>query len=138
VGLFPIAPATAASFVVALLLYIAPAVPPTLHAALLAVLFFVGVRAATLAERSYGTDGGEIVVDEVVGMGIALFLAPHRPLVFLAAFLLFRFFDIVKPWPIRRLEDLPGGWGIMSDDALAGIYSLAVLHLGLRLAGGAS
>jgi phosphatidylglycerophosphatase A len=111
--------------------------PPFLHAVLVAVLLLAGVRAAGLAERAYGEDGGEIVVDEAVGMGIALFLAPHRPEVYLAAFLLFRLFDIVKPWPIRRLEDLPGGWGIMADDALAGLYALVLLHAGLGLLPGA-
>jgi len=92
-------------------------------------IFFLGVWASTEAERLYGHDGRPIVIDEVSGMLVALFLLPQAVVLYLVAFILFRFFDIVKPPPSRRLESLPGGWGVMVDDLVAGIYAF----LGMRL-----
>jgi phosphatidylglycerophosphatase A len=79
-------------------------------------------------------DPGLIVVDEVVGQWITLAGVTHLNWKsWLAAFLLFRAFDIAKPFPIRRLEKLPGGIGIVADDALAGVYAALVLFLMRRL-----
>ncbi len=99
----------------------------TLAAALLALL--IGVPAATRVEQESGReDPGHVVIDEACGQWIALIHAradlPHL----LAAFLFFRLFDIVKPWPARQLENLPAGWGIMLDDVAAGVYALLLVQ----------
>jgi phosphatidylglycerophosphatase A len=70
-----------------------------------------------------------IVIDEIVGFLVANFLAPFRWTVLLSSFLLFRFFDITKPFPINRLEQLPGGVGIVLDDVMAGCYAFFALRL---------
>lgn len=93
-----------------------------------AVLFVIGTWASTHYARSLGTgDPGEIVVDEVVGQWIAVIALPLNPFAYLLAFLAFRFFDILKPWPISLADQrLKGGFGIMADDVLAGLAALAV------------
>ena len=106
----------------------------TLTAAILATA--IGVPAATLAARESGRkDPGFVVIDEVAGVWITLTAlywaksaAPHW-LHILAALLLFRIFDITKPFPVRNLEKLPEGWGIVFDDVAAGLYAWAVLLL---------
>jgi phosphatidylglycerophosphatase A len=72
------------------------------------------------------------VIDEVLGMGVAMFLLPQGPEwpFIIMAVILFRLFDIWKPFPIRRLEKLPGGWGIMTDDLVAGLYAFAWVQVG--------
>jgi len=135
VGRLPLAPGTWAS-AVALVLFWFVLPMPLLHAGLLLLLCIVGVPACTSAERAAGEhDPGWVVLDEVLGMGVALWALPlqpveYRPYLVLMAFILFRLFDIWKPYPIRRLQDLKGGWGIMMDDLLAGIYANALIHLG--------
>lgn len=78
-------------------------------------------------------DSGEVVIDEVAGQWLALvFAAPDNPWHFFAAFLLFRFFDIAKLWPASWAQDhLPGGWGVMMDDIVAGLYAAALLYAGI-------
>ena len=92
-------------------------------------LFLVGALASTKVETMWGHDSNRIVVDEWLGMCVALFLVPATWLNLAMAFVLFRAFDIAKPLFIRRAESLPGGWGVMMDDLLAGIYSNLILHL---------
>ena len=98
---------------------------------LAALLFLPAVWAAGLTARTLQKkDPGLVVVDEVIGQWIAL--AGARTLTwetYLAAFVLFRLFDIWKPPPVRQLEALPGGWGINADDVMAGIYAALVLRL---------
>jgi phosphatidylglycerophosphatase A len=98
--------------------------------ALNVLVFALGVWAANRTCEICGLkDPGVIVIDEVSGQLIAitpLALAPS-PAGIIAAFLLFRFFDIFKPYPIRKLERLPGGLGVMADDALAGIYAAILM-----------
>lgn len=98
----------------------------------LIVLFTVwGAWSATVAERYWGEDPSRVVIDEVVGQWIALLAVPAQWAWWhvLAAFVLFRFFDIVKPLGVRKMENFKGGWGIMADDILAGCYGAAVLYL---------
>lgn len=92
-------------------------------------IYGLGVWAASRAERSLGCrDPGPVVVDEVVGQMVTFLACPAASWkVLLAGFALFRFFDVVKPFPAGRAEHLPGGWGIMTDDVVAGIYSMAGL-----------
>jgi phosphatidylglycerophosphatase A len=74
-------------------------------------------------------DSPQIVIDEIVAMLLVLFLLPSSLRWQIGGFLLFRFFDIAKPPPIRILEGLPGGWGIMADDLLAALYTISLLRL---------
>lgn len=105
---------------------------PWAEAAAIVVLTVLGARAGTVAEAHFGReDPGHVVVDEVVGQLVTLFLLPVSLVGALAGFVLFRVFDIIKPWPASRLEHLPGGIGIMADDIMAGIYG----YLALRVAG---
>jgi phosphatidylglycerophosphatase A len=107
--------------------------PHVLLIALLAAIFValvLGIPAATIVEKESGhQDPGFVVVDEVIGQWIALIgsLANWRHA--LIALILFRLFDITKPFPLRRLEKLPGGWGIVLDDVGAGLYALGVASL---------
>ncbi len=98
----------------------------TLAAALVALA--IGIPAATIVEReSNREDPGHVVIDEVAGQWIALIYSRVNLSHLLAAFLFFRLFDIVKPWPARQLESLPAGWGIMLDDVAAGVYALLLM-----------
>jgi phosphatidylglycerophosphatase A len=100
------------------------------HLALLIVIFFfLGVYCSNKLEIAWGKDPSRIVIDEIVGMWISLLALPSGWLYMLAAFILFRFFDIYKPLLIRKMEKLKGGWGIMMDDVLAGIYANVVIQL---------
>lgn len=84
-------------------------------------------------EAEWGHDPSKVVVDEIVGVWIAMLFVPFSLLNLFLAFGLFRVFDIWKPLGIRRMEKLKGGWGVMMDDVLAGIYSLMVMHVYLQL-----
>jgi len=139
IGQVPLAPATAASLAVAILLFaiasFAPsALAPLPVAAALVVLLPIAIWSSGEAEKELGHDAHPIVVDEVVGMlasvvGIARFAEPNPAVALFAAFALFRFFDIVKPFPIRSSQRLPGGWGVVVDDLLAGIATNLVLRI---------
>jgi phosphatidylglycerophosphatase A len=98
----------------------------TLAAALAAI--GIGIPAATIVEREgQRPDPGHVVIDEVAGQWIALLYSRVNLSHLLAGFLFFRLFDIVKPWPARQLESLPGGRGIMFDDVAAGVYALLLM-----------
>jgi phosphatidylglycerophosphatase A len=102
--------------------------------AVLAVLFLAGVPLCTAAARQLGVkDPGSIVWDEIVSLGVVFLFVPITPATLIAGFLLHRLFDVSKPPPIRQLERLEGGLGIMADDLLAGIYANLVLHVLLWL-----
>jgi phosphatidylglycerophosphatase A len=135
VGAFPYAPGTVGAAVgvgVVALVHALPLGPTGARAALatLAIgIFAAGVWSAGRAEVAMGVvDPGSVVIDEAVGQIIA-FLSQTTVgwKSLLGGFLLFRFFDILKPFPARRFEHLPGGWGIMTDDVVAGIYSAVAL-----------
>jgi phosphatidylglycerophosphatase A len=98
--------------------------------ALVVVVTLIGIPAATQVSRASGIkDPGFVVIDEVTGQLISLIAVPLAWKTFLAGFILFRAFDILKPPPVRQLERLPEGSGIMLDDVGAGIYALAVMQL---------
>lgn len=95
-----------------------------------AVVTLVGIPAATLVARAASIkDPQFVVIDEVAGQLVALIAVPPAWKTFLAGFILFRVFDMWKPFPIRRLERLPEGTGIVVDDLAAGVYALIVMHL---------
>jgi phosphatidylglycerophosphatase A len=140
-GYFPIAPGTAGS-AVGLLLYgllswAQSPVVPAVEVLIIVGLFGVGVWAGTTAERYFGgIDSGAIVLDEVVGMLITLAFIPVGVSAALTGFVLFRVFDVIKPFPAGRLEALHGGLGVMADDAMAGIYANVSLRLVMALVPG--
>ena len=93
----------------------------------------LGIPPSTVVARESGIeDPGFVVIDEVAGQMIAIIAVPMNWKYMLAGFILFRSFDIVKPFPLRRLEALPGGTGIMMDDVGAGLYALALLQIWLH------
>ena len=101
--------------------------------AALVALTALGIWAAEVTADAAGRkDPSHVVIDEVVGQALTLALLGAGPAGLVAGFALFRFFDIVKPWPVRQFERLPGGLGIMADDLMAGVYGWAVLK-GLML-----
>ena len=132
-GYVPIAPGTIGS-VVGLLVFwlIKDSASFTVQILVIGALFFAGVWASTIVEQDLERqDPGIVVVDEVVGMLIALMLLPPTTTVIFLAFFLFRLFDIVKPYPARWCEQLSGGWGIMMDDVVAGLYANLLIHITL-------
>ena len=88
----------------------------------------IGIWSATVVEPQWGKDSYRVVIDEVAGMCLSLLFIPIHLKTLLAGLVLFRLFDILKPFGIRRLEKLSGGWGVMLDDLLAGLYANLVLQ----------
>ncbi len=130
VGYLPVAPGTWGSLVGALVAaFLNPSF--TVQTVLIAVGFVIGTISSAAAERVIGqTDSGHIVIDEFIGFLVSVFYLPQTYGYFIAAFFLFRFFDILKPFPIRQAErSLKGGFGIMTDDVLAGVYTNAILQI---------
>jgi phosphatidylglycerophosphatase A len=131
-GYAPFAPGTAGSALGVLLFWPLQRLTLAQQAAVGAVLFLVGVAAASHVARRVGQEDPSIVVwDEVIGMWVSLLALPFRPWIVILGFLLFRILDVVKPYPARDLERLPGGWGIMADDVMAGIYANLILRVAL-------
>ena len=93
------------------------------------LVLIVGYWSAGVVEKWWGKDSNKVVIDEVAGMMISLLSIPVSINNAIVAFVLFRFFDIVKPLGIRRLEKLPSGLGVMADDFVAGLYSLIILKV---------
>lgn len=128
IGYVPIAPGSMGSLA-ALALYFFIKRSPLAMATAIGVCLVLGLLTAGRAERLFGgKDASEIIIDEFTGMLISLFLLPVTMGYIVSAFLLFRFFDIVKPMPINRLEKLSGGWGVMLDDLMAGVYANLILQ----------
>ncbi|HEV8586285.1 MAG TPA: phosphatidylglycerophosphatase A [Methylomirabilota bacterium] len=127
VGRAPVAPGTVASALTVLVLWLVPFSTGGLVLFFVAVMVIGGV-AAEHAERALGTkDPGVIVIDEVAGMTLSVLGLPLTPSVLLLGFVLFRVFDVVKPFPANRAQALPGGSGVMADDLIAGLYALVIL-----------
>jgi phosphatidylglycerophosphatase A len=135
-GYSPFAPGTAGTLGAIVLFYLLSCFSPLVY-----VLFFLGftilsIWASGEAEGIFGkTDPGQVVIDEVCGYLVTMFLIPTTPRNIILGFFLFRFFDIIKPPPARRAERLPGGFGIVIDDVIAGIYSNIILQVVIRLIG---
>jgi phosphatidylglycerophosphatase A len=133
-GLMPFAPGTFGSLVGVALFWIMAGMSPGSYAAVVAVMFVAGVFICGQTARDVGAvDPGFIVYDEVVGFLVAMYLLPADWRWIAAGFVIFRLFDIWKPFPIHWIEDKLGlGSGIMADDVIAGLYTLIILHA-LRL-----
>jgi phosphatidylglycerophosphatase A len=131
-GYSPLAPGTAGSLVGLALFWAVHHLPLAGQVAATVVVFAVGVAAAGhLARRLRIEDPGVVVADEVAGMWVSLLGVPLTGVTAIAGFVLFRIFDVFKPYPARDLERLSGGWGIMCDDVMAGIYANLLLRAGL-------
>jgi phosphatidylglycerophosphatase A len=129
VGYVPVASGTFGSAAGLLLWYVLPS-SPLVQGLAIAALFGIGSWSGTVAERHFGrADPGQVVIDEVMGMLITLFLNPVGWLGAGVAFFLFRLFDVIKPYPADRLERLHGGLGVMADDGMAAIYANLALRL---------
>ena len=143
VGYSPLAPGTFGSLVgVGIFLLLVWAAPPSALVAVVVVsiiaVTFAGIWAGTRTEQLSGRkDPGKVVVDEVAGQLIALFpltlFAHWSSLAVMLSFILFRFFDIVKPYPANRLQELNGGAGVMFDDLVAGVYGAVIVSIFLRV-----
>lgn len=132
VGHWPWGPGTLASALVAVLWWRLPT-PGWAWVVGLVAVTAAGLVAAGRAEAELGRDDRRIVIDEVAGMGLASIAVPHTLVGAGIAFALFRVFDIWKPPPIGRAQDLPGGWGVMVDDLAAGAAAALLAGLGLAL-----
>lgn len=142
-GYAPVAPGTAGALIACGILWVLQLVMPEqfsggweqAHWLLLLtfVFFLLGIKSAGEVEKDWGHDASRVVVDEMVGVWIAMLGVPFTWPNLLLAFVLFRVFDIWKPLGIRKLERLSGGWGVMMDDVLAGVYAAILLHCWLLL-----
>jgi phosphatidylglycerophosphatase A len=122
----------AAAVTVLLMLWASPRAymySPVIYVAVTGLLIGIGTWASYQVEQDWGKDSYRVVIDEIAGMWISMLWVPVNWKNLLAAFILFRFFDIAKPLFIRKLEGLPGGLGVMADDILAGIYALIVMQI---------
>ncbi len=130
-GKIPFAPGTWGSAFALIPWYFCRGLSLANYLIVMAVLFVVGFLTAGSAEKILDRpDPGSIVIDEIMGMFITLTLAPNHPVAWLLGFILFRIFDVLKPFPVSWLDThLHGGIGIMMDDVMAGIYALVCLQL---------
>ncbi len=131
IGYLPIAPGTWGSLAALLIWYVIIGhISSITLIVLIAIIFALGVYTSSVTEINISKqDPSIIVIDEWVGQWIALLFLPKSILWGLAAFLLFRLFDIWKPYPIKKLDKMSGGLGIMLDDVLAGIYALVFISI---------
>jgi phosphatidylglycerophosphatase A len=129
-GYLPKAPGTWGSlFALLLWWFVVPENDKLLQIMLIVTVIIMGLLSSDWFSKNEGRkDPSEVVIDEVAGMWITLFMIPHQWHYFLIGFILFRFFDITKPGIIDRSQKLPNGWGIMVDDIISGIFSWLVLR----------
>lgn len=136
-GLAPVAPGTFGSAVGLVIYWFTRHWSTPMQLGLAGVITLIGVWAASEAEAHYGReDPGQVVIDEVAGQLVTLAFTGAGAVAALVGFLLFRVFDIIKPYPANRFERLHGGLGIMADDLMAGVYGCVVLHLVMRFVPG--
>jgi phosphatidylglycerophosphatase A len=129
VGYIPFAPGTFGSLAGLLLWWLTPA-STSFQLMLIAAIFVIGSWSGSVAERHFAsTDPGPVVIDEVLGMLVTLFLNPVSWGGAILGFLLFRLSDIIKPFPANKLEQLHGGVGVMADDLMAAIYANLALRM---------
>ncbi len=132
VGYLPPAPGTLGSLLGLLLLW--PLKPGTVQVLVTLFLIGVGIVVADQAARVIGgQDPPAIVIDEIAGIAVATLLLPPQVQERVVAFVVFRVFDVIKPFPARQAERLPGGFGIVGDDLIAGLYANLLVRLWLLL-----
>ncbi len=129
-GYFPFASGTFASFIAIIIYFIIPGIEePLINFLAVTIFFIVGIFSSNFSEKIYGFDPPEIVIDEITGMWLTMLFIPKTLFLSSIGFVLFRFFDIIKPYPAKQFQNLKGGIGIMLDDIVAGFYSNLILHL---------
>lgn len=135
VGYIPIAPGTVTSLIVVVLYWLVLSqLSWPIFLLILILLFLLGVFVSSVHSSAIKhKDPQSVTIDEALGQLIPLFLLKPTWGLLLAAFLLFRFFDILKPFPVNRAENFPSGWGIMLDDVVAGLYSGIILNIYLLI-----
>ncbi len=130
VGLIPKAPGTFGTLAAIPLFYLLTFTPLYLYLGITVIIILVSVWASKIVEEVYNKeDPQQIVADEVCGYLVTMILVPPTIANIFLGFLLFRFFDIAKPYPVRKFEKLPGGWGVVIDDVAAGVYACVSLHI---------
>jgi phosphatidylglycerophosphatase A len=135
-GYVPFAPGTAGSLLAIpiWLLCVNYAVSWPIYLLITVILIGIGLLACAEGERRWGHDPGRVVIDEVAGQWLTLLIAGQSGIGWLiAAFVLFRLFDIWKPGPVDKLQNLPGAWGVMCDDLLAGVFGGIILLIASML-----
>ncbi|MGM0499668.1 MAG: phosphatidylglycerophosphatase A family protein [Bacillota bacterium] len=126
-GHLPYAPGTWGSLLMVLLVFFFPLLN---NIYFISALSIGGIAIANFEERQTGIkDDGKIVIDEMAGQLLAYYTLPLNTAVLIGGFILFRIFDITKPWLIDKVQELPSGWGVMLDDILAGLTTLIILKL---------
>ncbi len=128
-GYIPLAPGTFGSVVGLAFWLLLPPLSGWQQIVLVGAAFFAGVPICSQMEAEYGHDPRQATFDEVVGQWAALVLVPRTFGYFAASFLIFRALDIWKPFPAHRSQKLPGGWGIMADDLIVGVYTCLLLQI---------
>ena len=129
-GFSPFAQGTMATLLAIPFCFFLSFIPFPIHELTIAAFFFLSCWVSDRAQNSWGKkDDRRIVIDEVMGFFITMMWMPRTPWLFVLGFFLFRFFDILKPPPIRRLEGARGGFGVVLDDVGAGVYSNIVLQI---------
>lgn len=128
-GFIPLAPGTFGSLVGLLIYYIPGFEKPQILIPAIIIFTFYGMFLGSKFETVYGKDPGQCTIDEIVGMWITLLILPKTLLISTIAFFVWRAFDIIKPYPMRKIEEIEGGIGIMSDDIVGGLYSLFTMNL---------
>ncbi|MEA3500882.1 MAG: phosphatidylglycerophosphatase A [Candidatus Marinimicrobia bacterium] len=130
VGYFPKAPGTFASILAAVLIFVLPNISTWLQGIIIILLLIIGKFTSAYLEKTLNIeDPGYIVIDEVLGMWIAVFALPRLVSVIIIGFVLFRIFDIWKPWVIDDIQSVKNGWGVMLDDLLAGSFALLINYI---------
>jgi len=127
-GYIPKIPGTVGSLLAVLVCWFYPVEMSSLII-LSILLFIIGVPAATIVERFEGKDSSKIVIDEITGQILTFAFIPFNGITVILGFILFRFFDILKPYPINISQKLSNGWGVMIDDVLAAVYANITLRL---------
>jgi len=135
VGYIPKGGGTVAASLYCIIWFLLPAGYSQSYWQLIVTVFIVviGIWSANIVDDFWGKDSYKVVIDEVAGMAIGLLYVPHQLLYVTISLIAFRFFDIVKPLGVKKMETYPRGWGVMADDILAGVYALITINLFLFL-----
>lgn len=131
VGYLPLAPGTWGSIFAILVWWIfLKDLDPLIFGIIIILFFFIGIIVSNIIiDQNGDNDPSHIIIDELVGQWLALWMLPDGSFYIIIVFILFRFFDIIKPWPIRFMEQLPKGLGVMCDDLAAGLITLILTQI---------
>ena len=128
-GYFPLFPGTVGSALAFIVFLVFNLHNSFFFLPLIIIVFILGTISSSIVEKILGNDPSMVVIDEIVGMWVSLVFLPNNLYIWLAAFVIFRIFDIIKPFPCKQLEKINSGLGIMLDDVMAGIYTNLLLQL---------